>query len=277
MADNTGQATQSLRIRKLNVTAPPALAQHFVQAGVFDDSVNLNALCGEGGTGSLNWLLRFDSLNHALETGGAPPSSNPFTTGYCFVHSTVSGFAVAPATVSLTQQAGGAFSSDAIPKLYMPVYLNGDPTNAFILPISAARFSGMTLSAGGNCIGAYNADGVTAPTSSGICADQDPSSCQRWHTAGSFSGFITLKEADTVNVVTLGKSLCVLLTNGTSTTNGGQNCATDAAGSIVAQGDFCSQTSAAGGCADSSWMAATFAASAAKIDTTSTDPACNGG
>ena len=54
------------------------------------------------------------------------------------------------------------------------------------------------------------------------------------------------------------------------------NCATDSMGNIVAKGDFCSTTDAPGGCQDSYWLAATFAASAAKITTGSDVPTCNG-
>jgi len=283
MADNTGKATDDLRLRKLNVTAPSALAQHFIQAGVIDDGVNLDNTCGEQGTGSFSWLARFDTTNNKLTTGGAPPSDDPFNTGYCFVNQTIGGLQVAPVTVAMTQATDGTWTSAVIPKLYVPIYINGDPNNVVVLPLSQAKVQGVRLSADGqsvggvgNCIGSYNPDGVAAPTTAGLCADQDPSSCERWRTYGSLGGFITLKEANAVNVVTLGKSLCVLLTNGTSTADGGTQCATNPDGSVTATGDFCSTTDSPGGCADSYWLAAAFAASAALINDGSTVAACNG-
>jgi hypothetical protein len=283
MADNTNKATADLRLRKLNVTAPTALAARFIQAGVIDDGVNLANTCGELGTGSFSWLARFDTTNKKLTTGGAPPSDDPFNVGYCFVNQTIGGLPVAPVTVNMTQASDGTWASDVIPKLYVPIYINGDPKNVVVLPLSQSKLTGVLLSAdgehaggAGNCIGSYNPDGVGAPTTGGTCPDQDPSSCERWRTNGALGGFITLKEANAVNVVTLGKSLCVLLTGGSSTADGGTQCATNPDGSVTAQGDFCSTTDAPGGCADSYWLAATFAASAVTITDGSAVAACNG-
>jgi len=283
MADNTGKPTDDLRLRKLNVTAPSALAQHFIQAGVIDDGVNLDNTCGEQGTGSFSWLARFDTTNNKLTTGGAPPADDPFGTGYCFVNQMIGGLLVAPVTVSMTQASDGTWASAVIPKLYVPIYINGDPNNVVVLPLSKATVQGVTLSADGqhqggvgNCIGSYNPDGVAAPTTAGLCADEDPSSCERWRTNGSLGGYITLVEANGVNVVTLGKSLCVLLTGGVSTADGGTQCATNPDGSVTAKGDFCSTTDSPGGCEDSYWLAAAFAASAATINDGSTVAACNG-
>jgi hypothetical protein len=138
---------------------------------------------------------------------------------------------------------------------------------------------GVTLSPDGNCIGSYNPIGAGAPTAGSnppTCNDNNDSECVRWKTAGSLGGFITLKEAEGVNVKTLGKTLCVLLTKGLSTTPDGKNCATNPDGSIVAKGDFCSTTDSPGGCQDSYWLAATFAASAAKISSGASVPQCNG-
>jgi hypothetical protein len=276
LADNTGKATDDLRLRKLNVTAPPALAEHFIQSGVIDEGVNLDNICGEPGDGSFSWLISFNPTTGQLVTGGAPPTDDPINIGYCFVNENIGGLPVAPITTQMTKQADGSWASAVIPKLYVPIYVNGDPNNVVVLPLTQAKILGVVLSTDGNCIGSFNPDGVTSPTSAGICADQDPSSCQRWHTDGALGGFITLKEADNVNVETLGKSLCVLLTGGTSTSNGGANCAKDANGNILAQGDFCSTTDSPGGCADSYWLAATFAASAALITPGSNVAACNG-
>jgi hypothetical protein len=71
----------------------------------------------------------------------------------------------------------------------------------------------------------------------------------------------------------------VLLTSGTSVgvdDAGVGHCLKDASGKVTATGDFCSTTDAPGGCADCYWLASTFAASAAKINDGTADPACNG-
>jgi hypothetical protein len=274
MADNTGQAVQNLRIRELSVHAPPVLAQSFNQHAFFDYDIDLLNLCGEPGVGSFSWLLRFDTTQQTLETGGAPQVDNPFAVPYCFFQGSLDGFAIAPATAALRQQTDGTLAAGPIAKLYIPFYFDGQANQAMVLPISNAQFEGMTLSAGGNCIGAYNPGGVTAPSPEGLCSDENPSLCQRWHTAGSVSGFITLKDADAVPVPGINASLCVLLTSANPA--GGQDCPTDSAGNIVAQGDFCSQTNSPGGCADSFWMAATLAASAASIADSPNNPLCGG-
>jgi hypothetical protein len=278
MSDNTGKPADDMRLRKLHVTAPPALALGFIQAGVIDQGVNLKNVCGEGGDGSFSWLVRFDPTNGKVTTGGAPPTDDPFHVGYCFVNSTLNGLQVTPVTVNVTKGSDGTWESDVIQKLNVPIYVHGDPANVVVLPISQAKVKGVTLSTDGNCIGSYNPNGVTSPSATNTCLDQDPSSCQRWHSAGSLGGYITLKEAEGVNVADLGKTLCVLLTQGSATTNGGKNCATDANGDVTAAGDFCStsDTPATSTCHDSYWLAATFAASAAIINDGSGDSACNG-
>ncbi len=218
-----------------------------------------------------------------MTTGGAAITSDPVGVGYCFVKATIDGLPVGPVTVTMTRAADGSWTSAKMPKLYVPVYINRSPSNVVVLPLSQSTMTGVTLSSDGNCIGSYNPSGVTSAQSTVAdgtavvtCQDQDYASCQRWHTAGSLGGYVTLKEADQINIQVLSKSLCVLLTGGTATTNGGRNCATDSSGNIVAKGDFCSTTDSAGGCADSDWLAATIAASAAKITTGADVPACNG-
>ena len=99
-----------------------------------------------------------------------------------------------------------------------------------------------------------------------------------WTTAASLGGYITLTEANTVPVPQLSESLCVLLTGASSVDTSNPNektCKKDAGGNIIAKGDFCSTTQAPGGCQDSFWFAATFAASAAKI-VAPNQPACQG-
>ena len=67
------------------------------------------------------------------------------------------------------------------------------------------------------------------------------------------------------------KSLCSFLAGEAD------NCARDGAGKILFKGDYCSTDKKPDGCADSVWLAATFAASAAKIfDGQGTVPGCSG-
>ena len=83
------------------------------------------------------------------------------------------------------------------------------------------------------------------------------------------AGFITLKDADGVNVSAFQQSLCSLLTKSKTA-----RCPRDSAGKITLQGDYCSTTHSACGCRDSFWVAATFAASAVRINDGSGAPEC---
>src|SRR5262249_37300442 len=99
-------------------------------------------------------------------------------------------------------------------------------------------------------------------------------------TAGSIGGYITVEQADKVNVPAVGESLCVLLTGLTRDSNG--KCPRDQSGNVAYQQgighmpDYCSTTNSPGGCADSFWLSATFAASAVTIDDAPSVPECQG-
>jgi hypothetical protein len=276
MAHNVPGQPADLRIRKLHITAPPALVNpQFLQRSIIDQGVNLKSYCGEGGDGSFSWLVHFDVANKQVTTGGAPPTSDPFNVGYCFVNEHIGDLDVRPVTVSVTQGGDGTWTSVMIPKLYVPIYVHGLASDVVVLPLTDATVERVTLSPDGDCIGSYNPIGVASPQG-GVCADNDPSGCVRWRTAGALGGFITLEEADKVYIQDLSKSLCVLLTRGAAVDPTGQYCGRDASGKLMVTGDFCSSTDAPGGCADSAWLAATFAASGVKINDGSQDSACNG-
>lgn len=290
MADNTGQSVANLRMRKLLVTAPPALAfippHTFVQNTVIDTGINLDNQCGEPGTGTFNWLIQFDTVNKKVTTGCAPPSTDPFGVGYCFVNAMIEGLNVGPVTVDVSQNADGSWTSSVIPKIYIPIFVASGTMGAsnapsvIVLPISKAAVHNVTLGSNNNCIGSYNSDAVTPTGPNGtMCVDTSNTTCVRWTTAGSLGGYITLDEANGVDVPQLGESLCLLLdANATvdSSNPSEKKCAVGSNGHVMATGDFCSTTDAKGGCADSFWLSATFAASAAKISSTPNEPACMG-
>ena len=202
--DNTGASTASLRIRKLNVTAPGPLATLFVQKAVIDQGINLHDFCGEGGDGTFSWLIQVDTTTHDFTTGGAAPTTDPFGQGYCFVNTMIEGLNVQPIHVKTTTNSDGSFTSELIPKLYVPIFIPSTQTGAMgktviVLPLSNAKVENVTLSDNNNCIGAYNADAVTPLAGGNTCTD-DPTSCVRWTTGGSLGGSMTLAEADQVLV-----------------------------------------------------------------------------
>jgi hypothetical protein len=259
LADNGSKTIKDFRIRRLFNTGPAALIQPFIQATVVTNNIDLKAPeCGEQGQGGFNWLLRLDTTNNTLTTGGAPPAADPFAAGYCFFNSTTGGVPVKPVTVPAHKNQDGSWSADAAPTLNVPIFLNGVVTDSVVLPLSEAKIENFTVSADSNCIGTFNEKALDAT------CQEDAESCPKWNTAGNIGGFITLEGADTVNVATLSESMCVLLTG--STKNKDNKCARDANNAIIAKGDYCSVTKTAGGCGDSFWLASTFAASAVTIN-----------
>jgi hypothetical protein len=271
LSKNTGKTLLDFRIRRLSVAAPPTLAEAFVQNSVVTKNIDLKAKqCGELGNGAFNWLFQIDKTANKLRTGGAPPSTDAFGLGYCFYdHTTNEGIVVAPAETSIKFE-GDTFSTAApIAKLNVPIFLGGNVDNAIVLPLTDATVTKTTLSADGDCIGQFEPKALTSD-----CQD-DPSSCAKWKTAGAIGGYITLEEADNVPVKDLNESLCVLLTKATKQGPEGK-CPRDGAGGLP-KGDFCSTTKTAGGCQDSYWLAATFAASAVKIHDGAGVPECKTG
>lgn len=269
LASNDGRDIVDFRMRRLNIAAPDALAALAVQRDIITRDMDLpHKECGEAGDGTFNWLLRIDKTKQTLTTGGAPPSDDPFANGYCFFNTKQNGIDIRPATDLKLTFRGDAFSSVSVKKLYMPIFRVSDPKSAIILPISGATFRNVTLSEKASCIGAFNPSALAAD-----CSD-DPSACARWKTGGAIAGYITLEEADSIDVGDLHVSLCVLLTKSTPDANG--KCARSG-GKIVPKGDFCGATGKACDCSDSFWLAATFAASAVTINDGASDPRCNGG
>jgi hypothetical protein len=275
MANNTGSVLD-FRFRRLNIIAPPSLTfavNPTLQTAIINSAVDLNAKsCAEVGKGTFSWLLRVDKNAKTITTGGAPPPTDPFGAGYCFYNHTVTvGDAgapinVQPVTVPFTNT-GDTYQTSAIDKLYVPIFLDEKGTSVIILPLSKPILKDVTITENGNCIGSLNTDALAKD-----CTDSF-SDCSKWRTAGSLGGFITLEDADTVAIRELNQTLCVVLTQ----TAPANKCARDGTGKITAKGDFCSTSNKAGDCADSFWLASTFAAAAVKINDGSTTPTCQAG
>jgi hypothetical protein len=276
MAKNAGSVLD-FRIRRLNIIAPPSLTYGInptLQLTVINGGVDLHALtCGERGKGTFSWLLELDKTHKTIKTGGAPPVADPFSNGYCFYNHTVdvagTNLPVQPVTVDVDPAASTdtRFSSKPLPKLFVPIFLDAAGTSVIILPLNNTVFKDVSVSADGNCIGSLNPAALDTD-----CTDVF-SMCSKWKTSGALGGYISLEEADTVQVQELQQSLCVVLTQ----TAPRQKCERDLAGKIKAQGDYCSTTQRPGDCRDSFWLAATFAASAVKINDGATTPVCQGG
>jgi hypothetical protein len=268
---NAGLTKFGLRMSELDLTAPAALSTGLVAnivggaAGLADPS------CNQGGTGLLSWLLQFDTSAMTLKTGGARPVSDP-TQGYSFDTETIGTAAVAPVTfTNVTPDASGNFAITTGQNVVIPVFLNAAGTSTVLLSLHQARITHGTLSSSNDCIGSYNAEGLS-PTNSCLPSTAPP--VTGFIDAGAVDGYMVLKEADQDLITAINETLCVLLSGNatmygtvSSEAGGATVCKRDAMGNIVFQGDWCAATNAAATatCADSMHFAGTFAASSVKI------------
>ncbi len=267
-ADNASNPTLDFRIRWLNVVSPSSLAQDFIQKSIINHAIKLKQ-CSESGTGAFNWLLRVNRTTSSLETGGAPPTVDPFGLGYCFFQGSTGVFDVRPEHVPVTFT-GDTFSTETIPRLLVPIFNEGNFENVIYLPLTDVRFLNVGISPDSNCIGAYNPAAVD-----NNCND-DIGLCSRWTTNGSLGGYISLEESDSVAISLVNRTLCAILTGDSDNSPDAgplKHCVREN-GAIRAKGDYCSKTKTAGDCQDSMWLSATFAASAVKIHDGATTVGC---
>jgi hypothetical protein len=255
LGDNKGKQLLDFRIRRLNIATPPALAGSFIQNTVVNLNIDLNAkTCGELGKGLFTWILQVDKANNRIITGGSPPAKDPFGEGFCFARFNLNGQQVEPIDLPVKFE-GDKFTALETRDVKIPIFLTDQLASAILLPISAAKLQDVTISSDGNCIGKFRSAALDPS-----CVEAQEL-CTKWQTAGALGGFITLEDADTVKIKELNnKSLCSFLSGETPLT-----CTRGADGKIAYKGDYCSTTRSPGGCQDSVWLAATFAASAAKI------------
>lgn len=271
-ADNRGKDVLDFRLRRLNIAAPPALASEFVQGTIVNLNIDLaEKSCGELGKGLFTWLLRYDKKAGKILTGGAPPPRDALGQGFCFASfetrasdGTVT--KVEPVEMRVAVERDTWRTVEPRP-VNIPIFLSEDIGSSILLPIRDARIESVRISDDGNCIGRFNPLALDEG-----CYD-DRSLCSKWTTAGSIGGYITLEEADRVLIRDLAnKSLCAFLAG--EPTN---LCARDGAGRIAYRGDYCSTDKTAGSCADSVWLAATFAGAAVKIfEGSGSVPGCSG-
>jgi hypothetical protein len=265
IGDNKGKDVLDFRIRRLKIATPETLAGELIQNTVVTLNIDLaEKSCGEQGKGLFTWLLQVDKKNNTLITGGAPPPTDAIGQGFCFARFDLGANKVEPIT-SKIQFTGETFDSTEPKKVKIPIFLSADPASVILLPITDVVVKGVKITDDGNCIGRLNEIALDPQ-----CFDD--SLCSKWTTSGSLGGYITLEEADGVLIRDLNnKSLCSFLAGEAD------KCARDGAGKIAFKGDFCSVDKQPGSCADSMWLAATFAASAAKIfDGKGSVPACSG-
>ncbi|NUP06947.1 MAG: hypothetical protein HOW73_12915, partial [Polyangiaceae bacterium] len=206
---------------------------------------------------TFNWLLSLGFKGGTAVTLGALPSANGVD--YTYARGTVDGFSVEAANGDANIDGStNEFDTTSV-DVNLPFYLDQQGMSQFVLPLRALRFHG-TLSDVVNCIGHYNAEGLSPDND---C--QPTETAPPFVTGGSFESHILLEDADQVIVPPLHQSLCVILSGDSATYGDGGSPAlckrTD--GVIDYQGNWCSATDAPGdgACRDAVRFNGGFAAS----------------
>jgi hypothetical protein len=270
--DNAGLDVFALRLAQVQFFKPAAFAGGFEQTFVLT-AFNPNVpACKLNGSGASSWIVQVDRNAQTITVGGAKPVANPVD-GYTFVNEVMNqsgqDFLVAPATVPYSEDANGKATTDAIPYVVVPAYLDTAGTNVMLLPVHDLVFSDVEVSQDQNCIGSFNEYGL------------DPAKgCEQDTAANEFSfvngakadGYVLLEEADKIIVSLLGvnRSLCVILSESPGLFGDGGNptrCKRTN-GKIVFPGDWCSTEKgpASPVCADAVRVSAGVAASGVKLN-----------
>ncbi len=271
-ADFTGQDVTTLRVSSHQVASPTALAQPFVQDSIITKKSALKEPeCNLDGLGQFNLLLSIDSAQKMVTIGGGVPQAliGAPKDGTCWANFTDTSGAggnidVKPVTVAYTEAADGTLSAD-LPFFVMPIYLEDKAaSDSYVLvPLHEMTFSAK-LSADKNCIGRYAAETLDKGFSCQPAAGEFA-----WEAGGRYEGYITVEEADNVNVVSLGETLCVVLSGDTAKWKGtNQDCKTSTgftSSGGLPKGDWCAATNSAGGCQDSWRLVIDIAAQAIDI------------
>lgn len=236
-ADNAGAATAQLRVTKLAVTSPAVLAQPFMQDAIITKKIDFSQpRCAQRGTGQFGVLLEVDETARTLKVGGSLPqalSGDPKLDGTCFgtFHDDASGIDVAPVTSPYTVEGDRLVAK--FDKVVLPIFLSNTRDDYVLLPLHQVTIKA-TLSADKNCIGSFDASQLST---SNNCAPAEGGFA--WQSGGSLEGYITVAEAETVDIVSLAQTLCVVLSGDTARWKGkkGHPCGTDDGGNTITCGD----------------------------------------
>ncbi|MBK7582265.1 MAG: hypothetical protein IPI67_18920 [Myxococcales bacterium] len=267
-ADFSSGAIAMLRMTSHQVQSPSALAAPFVQDSIITKkSALVEPNCNLDGSGQFNFLMQLDTDKKELTLGGGVPQAliGSAIDGTCWAafKDPASGLEVKQYVTPYTESGGQL--EGKLDSFVMPIFLadKAGAEDAVLVPLHEMTFTAK-LSADKNCVGRYAAEKLSKGLS---CQPTDGEFA--WEPAGRYEGYITVEEADDVMVVSLGESLCVVLSGDTAKWKGtAQNCATSkgfAASGALPKGDWCAATNSAGGCQDSWKLVIDFAAQAINI------------
>jgi hypothetical protein len=250
-------ARREYRLGRLELAAPATLLS--LEGIALTPFVNPSCVDKSSGEG-LNLLLRIDRSSNTIQVGGAARSADHATfsflgasfdpAGYASVCPSASTggapLAFAPATACIAWGPGGtSFSTGTMDVLNIPVF-GAASAPPMIVPLREVSLKDVTVSPDGNCIGSWQKNYFCGMS-------------QGWTTDGAIVGKISADDADRIMIKQVGcQTLCAILVNDTSKTDGSGHCRKDASGAVIAGlGDTCVGGT---GCKNAFQFAAAFAA-----------------
>lgn len=265
-ADFSSSDVTQLRLSSHQVKSPTELAAPFMQDTVITKKSTLfEPDCNLNGFGQFNFLLEVDTAQKQITLGGGVPQKlvGPSIDGTCWADFTdpTSSLKVERKTASYTEAADGTLKAQ-LDFFVMPIFTEDLVDKYALVPLHAVTLSAK-LSADKNCIGRYAAERLSKDSSCEAAEGEFA-----WDPAGRYEGYITVAEADSVMVHSLGKTLCVVLTGDPTKWEGpNHDCqSSEAAATGLPKGDWCAATNSADGCQDSWKLVIDFAAQAIDID-----------
>lgn len=269
--DYEGVPVKDLRFAQLRLTTPAALASPSIQLLVVGPAVtelsNKSCHLNSNMAGSFNWLMEFDTANKTLKTGGAPgdPAHPDPTQPYCFLSLDVSGTTIQAVTTAIEQDDSGAWSTTAPIDLNVPIF-PGMGAPPIILPLKQTSLTNVVLSEQGNCIGRFRGEPGELDRADGCVPNSDDlttDDAYLYESGGQLAGYVTLEDADKVEIAALSSSLCKFLIGAT---NDGPNCPRNPDGSIALPATGGPDLDSDGdGTNDAYTLQATFAASSVPV------------
>lgn len=239
--DNFEQKKKVLRLGQLQITKPKSLANNAV-AGIVGNAMTLLSdrdRCYLTATkpGNFNFLIEVDTEQKTLYAGGGLPQKNP-DEGYCYVTKTfASGIETKPVQIPISYEYDettdtGTMNTVEPFDLAVPIFdPEADPElNApILLPLRGTQIKNALLTDQGSCIGRFRGeDGELEPSDCSVTSLNAASDdYYPFASGGDLTGYITVADADSVEVKDLKATLCGLL-SGQST----QGCRNKTTGEI---------------------------------------------
>ncbi len=206
--DNSEGDVVTLRVSQLELSSPAALRQPFLQNSVITPKITPDAPgCFQFGHSQFNILFAWNTSTLKVTQGAAPPQAliGPMSDGSCYADFTdpASGAKIQPVEADFVIE-DGAYRA-VFPEVAVPIYLEDAHSNYALLPLHELEVTAR-LSADRSCVGRYVPENLDETQT---CAAKEGQFA--YENGGSYRGYVTVEEADRVDIDSLRYSLCVLL------------------------------------------------------------------